>query len=150
MDSLNEIIWAVNPIHDHLPQLLDHLCSMSAEACESAGVRCWQDVPVGAPRIPLSAMTRHHTSLAVREAVRNSLVHSGTTEIWLDVRLQRGRLLISVRDSGCGFDPERALGTGNGLTNLANRMREIGGSFDVSSAAGSPTLVTLTIPIPIA
>jgi signal transduction histidine kinase/ligand-binding sensor domain-containing protein len=147
VQALNEIVWAVNPRNDNLPKLLDYLCTFSEEVCESAGVRCWHEVPTGLPELPLPVDFRHGLLLAVKEALNNALRHSGAKEIWLRVAVEPGALSIVVEDNGQGFDLARDSSAGNGLRNMQDRMKELGGKAAVASAKASGTKVTFVAPL---
>jgi signal transduction histidine kinase/streptogramin lyase len=148
VQMLNEIVWAINPRNDNLPKLLDYLCTFSEEFCESAGVRCWHEVQTGLPEIRLTVEFRHNLFLAVKEAINNSLKHSGATEIWLRARVSEYELRIVVQDNGCGFGSEDET-KGNGLENLRVRMRQIGGRVDIESLPGKGTQVAFMAGLPI-
>ena len=145
--TLSDTVWAVNPRNDNLSRLLDYLCAVSEELCESAGVRCWQDVPVGPPELPLRLAFRHGLVLAVREALNNALKHSGAKEIWLRLAIEPDRLRIQIEDRGRGFDVRAARQHGNGLANLRHRLAELGGEAEIQSAPGQGTTVRLAAPL---
>ena len=52
--------------------------------------------------------------------------------------------------NGRGFDPAQAGAGRNGLTNMAQRMEEIGGTCAVSSQPDGGCLVIFTVPLPAA
>jgi signal transduction histidine kinase/ligand-binding sensor domain-containing protein len=142
VQNLNEIVWAVNPLNDNLPKLLDYVCSMSAELCESAGLRCWHDVPTGLPPTPLKVHFRHNLALAVREAINNAIKHAHASHVWIRVALTENQLLVEVEDDGRGFDVEQWREAGNGLRNIQTRLEQIGGRAEVTSQPGHGTKVT--------
>jgi PAS domain S-box-containing protein len=95
---------------------------------------------------------------SVRELLINSSKHAGTREA--DVRLERydGQLRIEVSDQGVGFDlaaaaaaaagtPSGGISSKFGLFSIQERMRALGGTFDVQSAPGRGTTATLALPI---
>lgn len=53
-------------------------------------------------------------------------------------------LLVQVRDEGVGGAHP---GKGQGLAGLAQRVAAVGGTLEVDSPAGGPTLVTARIPV---
>ncbi len=85
-----------------------------------------------------------------QEALGNALRHAGADEI--DVRLsgEDGRLVLTVADDGCGFDPAgpEVRGQRLGLTSMEERATELGGTLQVSSTLGSGTTVRLEVPAP--
>jgi PAS domain S-box-containing protein len=96
---------------------------------------------------------------SVRELLINSSKHAGTREA--DVRLERydGQLRIEVRDQGVGFDlaaaaaaaaagtPSGGISSKFGLFSIQERMRALGGTFEVQSALGQGTTATLSLPL---
>jgi signal transduction histidine kinase len=85
------------------------------------------------------------------EALTNVRQHSGADRAWVSLRVQGGRARLRVRDNGKGFDvkrtPRRAAQRGRrGMLGMAERVRLLGGQFDVGSQPGGPTTITATIP----
>jgi signal transduction histidine kinase len=54
--------------------------------------------------------------------------------------------VLEVDDDGRGFDPAQDSGGGQGLRNLRERARELGGRAEIDSAPGSGTTIRVTIP----
>lgn len=87
-----------------------------------------------------------------QEALTNVSRHAQAKHVWLDVIVRDGRLRMTVRDDGIGFDPEamraRAVqGKSMGLLNMAERARLGRGEFHMDSAAGKGTTLTLDVPL---
>ena len=58
-----------------------------------------------------------------------------------------GRLDFEIVDDGAGFDVESARGSGNGYTNMTDRMAGVGGTLSVDSAQGRGTTVRGSLPV---
>lgn len=82
----------------------------------------------------------------VKEALSNALRHSGAGQIGVRVGCGRSQVVLSVSDDGCGFEPGRT-SRGMGLANMAERVRDAGGSIRVDSEPGAGTTVRVSIPI---
>jgi signal transduction histidine kinase len=90
---------------------------------------------------------------ATREALANVAAHAGTGQAWVTVSVTpgaapgAGRIQVSVRDAGSGFDPDRVdparLGVRRSIT---ERVKDWGGSASVKSAPGEGTTVSLCWP----
>ena len=81
-----------------------------------------------------------------REALSNVSRHAEAATCRVSLyRDERGQVL-EVDDDGRGFDPALATGGGQGLRNLRERARELGGRAEIDSAPGSGTTVRVTIP----
>ena len=87
-----------------------------------------------------------------QEAINNVLRHARARNLWVRLFTASGRLAISVRDDGRGFDiesvRERSAGGGSlGLLGMEERMALAGGSFELRSAPGQGTVLLATFPL---
>ncbi|MES2709076.1 MAG: two-component regulator propeller domain-containing protein [Verrucomicrobiota bacterium] len=144
--SLDEIVWAVNPGQDTVSGFMTYLATSAQSFCRTAGLAVRLDFPENPPARPLSSPVRHHLCLAAREALHNAVKHSGATGVRLRLSLVHRRLDLSVEDNGQGIPPaEAGAPEGDGLLNLQNRMRQIGGTCAVSTPGGGGTRVEFTV-----
>jgi signal transduction histidine kinase len=146
IQSLDEIVWAINPKHDSLESLANYLSQFAQEYLTLAGIRCVLDVPTVLPHVTLSAEVRHNLVLTVRESLQNIVSHAAATEVHVNLRLDENSLRIAVADNGCGFDPDRVTGDGNGLSNMRRRLEDLDGITEISSRPGGGTTVQLSVP----
>ncbi|WP_275005366.1 sensor histidine kinase [Promicromonospora iranensis] len=88
----------------------------------------------------------------VAELVTNAAKHARATGVYVLVEPlggTNGAVRIRVRDDGRGgaaVVPPDGSGLRSGLAGLAERVRSVDGTFDLSSPAGGPTVVTVTLP----
>jgi CheY-like chemotaxis protein/anti-sigma regulatory factor (Ser/Thr protein kinase) len=96
----------------------------------------------------------------VRELLINSWKHAGTGKATVTMAYKDRLLQIDVRDEGAGFDlaaaaaaaaaaaqPTSGLSSKFGLFSIKERMRALGGSFELQSAPGQGTTATLSLPL---
>ena len=146
--SLDEIVWAVNPANDSLPNLANYLCHFAEEFFRPTAIRCRLDVADMLPAAPLTSEVRHHLYLAVREALNNIAKHSQATEVWLRIRSQPpGVLCVQIEDNGRGFEPAAGAGAGEGLANMRGRLEKIGGRFEFETRPGAGVVCRLILPV---
>ena len=146
LTSLDEIVWAVNPRNDNLPQLADYLCRIADECFETGAIRCRKDVPTGLPQVPVATEMRHNLALAVKEALTNALKHSAARTTWLRLKWNAPALNVIVEDDGAGFEVDGSRSAdSNGLSNQENRMRDIGGAVEIVSVPGQGTRVEFRV-----
>ncbi len=82
-----------------------------------------------------------------REGVMNTLKHAHPSNVWLTVRQQADAIEFVLRDDGAGFDSDAPPPEGHyGLTMMRERALVGGGSFDLKSAPGRGTSITITFP----
>ena len=92
---------------------------------------------------------------SVRELLMNALKHAHTKEVAIRLDNSEGQLRIEVRDEGAGFDlaaaasqsTNTALSSKFGIFSIRERMKALGGSFNLQSAPGEGTAATLTLPL---
>lgn len=97
-----------------------------------------------APELPEEAAMALHDS--AREALRNTLKHSGTRRAVVSVEQIGGGVSLTVRDHGAGFDVgDRRRGFGLENSIIA-RMAEVGGFARIESSPGLGTRVVLLAP----
>lgn len=72
----------------------------------------------------------------IQESVTNALRHSGGAHLGVEVRMTGdGRLTVTVRDDGVGFDRDQVR-PGRGLSNLTFRAAQMGGTIRVRRGEG--------------
>jgi ligand-binding sensor domain-containing protein/signal transduction histidine kinase len=148
LQSLDEIVWAVNPRNDSLERLAAYLSQYATEYWQNTTVELELDLPGGLPDHPLSAETRHSLFLAFEEALANALKHSGATKVQVAMSMVGPRFSIRVHDNGKGFKWETVAARkieGNGLANMRQRLADIGGVCQIESAPGKGTTVSLSL-----
>lgn len=82
----------------------------------------------------------------VQEALTNAIKHGKATRVAVEVREGDSDVTITVRDDGKGFDPN-ARTNGFGLLGMHERVQLLEGSLNISSAPGSGTTITASLPI---
>ncbi len=80
-----------------------------------------------------------------REAMSNSLRHSGARTGIVALRLEDGAVRLVVEDDGVGFAASAGR-QGHGLRNMAARARKLGGRLEVLSSPGHGTRIVFDLP----
>jgi signal transduction histidine kinase len=82
-----------------------------------------------------------------REATSNVIRHARATTVTIRLATTDDELVLTIRDNGRGFDPEATESRlGNGLRNIRDRARAIGGTFSIASRPGQGTAVCVRVP----
>jgi signal transduction histidine kinase len=87
----------------------------------------------------------------VQEALTNIREHANAARVRIMITARTGRVDARVEDDGIGFHVARTLLDGAkrgrlGLVGSSERIRLLGGRFDVRSRPGGPTAVSLSLP----
>ncbi len=97
----------------------------------------------------LPAGAAHHLLYLVREATSNVIRHAAASTVRIALERQDGRVVLSVADDGCGFDPGADhAAAGHGLGNMAVRAGLVAGKLSISSTPGEGTTVRVELPAP--
>ena len=147
LSSVDEILWAVNPRRDTLRDFTSYVCGYAQEFFKHTPIQCFFDVDPEMSSAPLDLPLRRSLLMAIKETLNNALKHSGATTVKIEIRWQRQKLVVVVTDNGKGFDPSRAKTERNGLTNMSQRMKELGGSCMLTSKPGKGCRVEFSIPL---
>lgn len=108
------------------------------------------NVRFNVPRNALSDNTAYAILRIIRELVTNAIRHGGAANVRVAGSLEPHRLLFSVRDDGCGFDPDHRPGIDEGhfgLQGVYERTAALGGEVSIVSQTGTGTKVTVSLPI---
>jgi len=143
--SLDEIVWAVNPEHDTLEGLVEYLSQTADDFLENTSIHLRLTLPEELPRRTVAAETRHQLFLAFKEAMNNVVRHASATALQIELSLMPGRFEIVIADNGVGFDVQAARAGGNGLRNMRRRLEAIGGEFEIASQPSQGTRIRMSI-----
>ncbi len=98
--------------------------------------------------VSLTTGAQHELFMAMREALRNSILHSHSQKIAVAIRYGPGAIEVAIEDNGCGYAPNpEARGETEhfGLQGIEERMQAIGGSCRIESQLHHGTSVILRI-----
>ena len=146
VDSMSDIVWAVNPNRDTLRDLSQRMRAFATELFSAMDVPLRFEGPTETGSVSIGADLRRQVFLIFKEAVTNAAAHARPRRVEVDLRVLRGAIELRVADDGIGFDPN-AVSDGHGLQSLRERARAIGGALEIRSQPGGGTVVSLTAPL---
>jgi signal transduction histidine kinase len=87
----------------------------------------------------------------IQEALNNAVKHAQPHHILIKVWRNSNELMFSVNDDGHGFDLQlvqvKVEGSGLGMKSMKERAEVLGGTFNITSAPGQGTTLTVAIPL---
>ncbi|MEO0795998.1 MAG: histidine kinase [Verrucomicrobiota bacterium] len=95
----------------------------------------------------LSASEAINIYQIARELLSNAIRHSKASQIRIRMERLPKAVCLTVLDNGTGIDLEAARNKGNGLGNLENRARQMGGNIEFSNRHATGLSVSVTTPI---
>lgn len=100
---------------------------------------------------PLPDEAAHHLEQILREALSNAVRHAGPCSVRVSLVFAPDELDLVVADDGCGPlgvpAAEAAPDRHNGLRNMRERARRLGGRLDVTTGSRGGTRVVLAVPL---
>lgn len=146
MDSMSDIVWAVNPQKDHLNDLIQRMRRVADDNFSARNIAFQFNVPGRETDIKLGAETRREIFKIFKESINNIVRHAQCTRAAIEFQVKAGWLVLEVSDNGQGFDRDRA-SEGNGLMSMRRRAANLGGELKVISQPGRGTTVLLRVPL---
>ncbi len=145
MENIGLIVWSVDPRQDKLTQVFRYFQRHAEHLCKAASVDFLSRVPEVETAVLLTPEQRRTLFLILKEALNNSLRHSGCSRVQFACSLVGRELELALRDDGRGFRiPSDG---GHGLQNMRSRSESIGARLEVTSAPGEGTTVSLKLRI---
>ena len=146
VDSMNDIVWAINPRRDRLSDLTQRMRRFCSDVFTAREIEFEFRAPDAQQNIQLGADVRREVYLIFKESVNNIARHSGCTRAEIDISFKHDSLDLRLCDNGCGFDPNE-MSDGNGLANMRQRAQRLGAVSSIHSEAGCGTTVSLSVPL---
>jgi signal transduction histidine kinase len=153
VDSMSDIVWAINPQKDHLGDLVHRMHRFAGDMLETKDIDYHFTMPDEDEDISLGADVRREVYLIFKECINNLVKHSAATKAEIEIKLERDFLIIKISDNGSGFDVQNQSNGnsngygGNGLKNMTRRTKNLGGGISVDSNKNEGTRITLKIPV---
>lgn len=83
-----------------------------------------------------------------QESLRNIAKHADADSVTVSIEGEDGQVRLTVEDSGCGFDLNRALeNSGLGLISMSERVRLLNGSLRIDTQPGKGARIEVTAPV---
>jgi signal transduction histidine kinase len=144
--AMDEVVWVVNPHRDTLRDFINYACKYTRRFLGSTSIRCRLDVEQNLPEIVFELPIRRTLLLAVKEALNNAVKHSGADILFLRIHARGRAVFVVIEDNGKGFDLGSADPLRNGLTNMKQRMSELGGDCRFITKPGAGCRVEFEVP----
>jgi ligand-binding sensor domain-containing protein/signal transduction histidine kinase len=147
VDSMGDVIWAIDPEKDTLNDLIQRMRNFAEEVltCRNIDLRFSDGMR---PEIKLPSGVRHQLFLVFKEAMHNVVRHSGATAVEVDLCTEGRRLMLRISDNGRGLPPDSDH-NGYGLRSMRERVTTLGGRMRLDKGAEGNG-VTLRFAIPLA
>lgn len=131
------------------PSMLDDLGLVPALKWQAREIarRTGLKVKVSADSVSEDLPEEHRTCIyrIVQEALNNVALHARASSARIDAQQEADSIRVTVQDDGHGFDPTQEKGMG--ILGMEERVKTLGGTFRIDSAAEQGTKISITLPI---
>ncbi|HEX8727421.1 MAG TPA: histidine kinase [Ktedonobacterales bacterium] len=141
--EMTTLIRALRPVALADKDLAAALHEFCDEWQRRSGVTCAVSLP---ETLTMAPEAEQQVFRVAQEALANVARHSGATRVEVHASVEQGVLALRIRDNGHGFDVAQANGRGLGLSSMRERIEALGGSLNITSAAGG-TRIELRAPM---
>jgi len=145
-DTINDIIWNINPRFDNLDELIKKMVRYASETLDAAEINYTFTTPPTVPKFAIQNKYKYHLYLIFKESINNAAKYSKAKNIYIKINYLDKRFQFSIEDDGVGFNSD-AENKGNGLRNIKNRAEEIKAKINIHSVPEKGTTVELNIKI---
>ncbi|NCU06207.1 MAG: tetratricopeptide repeat protein [Chitinophagaceae bacterium] len=144
MDKMGDIVWMIKQNTDDGKDLQERMQRFLYEMCSSKNISNRFDGEL-LQTLKLSTGQKKALYLIFKEAVNNALKYASPENIHVSISKQQNMVELKIVDDGKGFDVASDK-KGNGLTNMQNRAKELGGKTAIiSSEKGTTVICTLPV-----
>ena len=141
VDNMSDIVWVVNPQRDSLHDLIVRLKDFYSDFLSQTGVAFKTSNIDKIKNIKLHMDYRQNLYLILKEGINNAIKHSNCKKIELKTNLRGEFLELTISDDGKGFDSLKS-SMGNGINNMTERAKKIGGRIKWISSPEKGTSIT--------
>jgi len=146
VESMGDIVWAINPDRDRVGDLLQRMRYFASDTLTGKNIEFSFRAPDTGRDLALPTEVRREVLLIFKEAVNNIARHAQCSRADIDVRIERGGLVVEVADDGQGLSEATARGNGHGLASIHARARRLNASLDIKTRTGGGTQLVLHVP----
>ncbi|QQL45815.1 sensor histidine kinase [Sulfuriroseicoccus oceanibius] len=151
--SLRDVLWLTDKDTDTLTELVEKLSYTAQRRIPSETLELQIPSLSQLPKRTISVGTKRDILQFFREALHNASSHANASVIKVEISWVAKSLRITISDNGSGFTPTandcqpRSVSQHHGLRNMRDRAIRLKASYDVKSAEGQGTTVSLQVPI---
>ena len=145
IDTMSDIVWAINPKNDDFENVLKRMQFFAGELLGGKNIALHFEADEKARKMKVTMQQRKNIYLIYKEAVNNIFKYSAAASVTATIVKNGNSLVVTIADDGKGFNWEERQKSGNGLNNMQNRAKEMGGKLIIESMPGQGTRVQLSL-----
>ena len=144
MESIGDIVWAVNPKNDTIEKMVERMKNFSVPLLASKAIQIHFEVDESLHSEKLGMENRKNLFLIFKECVHNALKYSKCTKMSIQLQKIGKEVHLKMDDNGIGFDMDNIQAyNGNGMINMRERAKEMSAELNIESALSKGTAINL-------
>jgi signal transduction histidine kinase len=147
MDSMNDIVWMVNPENDSSEKFFEKIDEYGTNVFASKQVSFLFYADTNVLDITFDMDKRKEFYLICKEAINNAAKYAHCTSFEILITRTHNHITTVIKDNGTGFNQEESK-HGNGLLNMKVRVANLGGRLEIKSPNGVGTTLSFQFSIP--
>lgn len=144
-ETINDIIWNVNPKFDTLEELSLRMKRYANTTLEAAGIQCDFEIDALHEGQHINQTAKYHIYLIFKEIINNCAKYSAAKNAQITLKYEGSKYFFTFKDNGIGFDLDEAILKGNGLKNIQNRADKIDAKVSIIAEHGKGTYIQLIL-----
>lgn len=146
LQTLRETIWILNKEQVTAQEFFDKLVDYAQRYLQSYSSIQLQVEENFSGGKTLSSIEALQLFRICQEAITNACKYAGSPALHLKGKAVAEHFTVVVADTGAGFNPELVSGEGHyGLKNMQQRAASVNASFQLETAPGKGTVVTISV-----
>lgn len=146
IDTMNDIVWTINPKNDDFENVLKRIQFFAGELLSGKNILLQFELDDKVKKLKLAMQARKNIYLICKEATNNIYKYSGASVVTIKFTRNNNYLALDIIDNGRGFNINTK-SNGNGLSNINKRAGEIGAEIKIHSIEGNGTRLFLRLKI---
>ncbi len=146
IESMNDIVWAIQPKNESMEAVLTRMQNFAADQLGAKQIAFDFKIDEAVKQLPMTMEQYKNLFLIFKEAVYNAAKYADSKRMTAEMKVEDNLLTLTVQDYGKGFEQIKTSSyNGNGLRNMRERAKEIGGELKINSEHGKGTSVVLEL-----
>ncbi len=146
--SLGEIVWAINPQNDKLPNLLAYMRAYASEYLETTDIVITYHIQESQEATAINPDFKRNIFLILKESLHNAVKYAEATHIEIGFTVKNNNntpieYQFWISDNGKGIDQNAMRKFGHGLSSIKKRAESIGALYTLESSMGKGVKIML-------
>ncbi len=148
MQQMSDIVWSMKPPEEESNSFAARIKNYAADFLTPLQISCKFTIDEQLTQKISNPAARRSLLLIVKEAMNNIAKYSDAKNCVISFTKESSALHMIIKDDGNGFN-QKIITIGNGLQNIENRCKQLGGNFSIDTGPGLGVCITCRLPIAI-